>query len=329
MCLDGAIALGTNDGVWAITTYFNPLKYKSRLRNYRTFRQHLDLPLCTVEQSTSCEYELGKDDADIRVTLFSKDVLWQKERLLNIALSQLPQEARIIVWVDCDVVFGQLNWHSELHDILNTFPLLQCYSHLVDLGEDQVLESAMVAQPATTRYSVAWLAHATGAVPDSMHLTNVDSLRAASSGLAWAARRELIQKHGFYDSMILGGGDRAFACACFGRFEDAISIAKMSPRRAQHYMKWACPLHSSVQGKVGVIEGPLFHLWHGSIRQRGYIARHEELERLGFDPSRDIQLAPSGAWEWSPCATGQLREAVVMHFRDRKEDGLEGMRQDR
>lgn len=37
--------------LWAITAYFNPPQYKSRLINYRTFRKYLRGPLVAVELS--------------------------------------------------------------------------------------------------------------------------------------------------------------------------------------------------------------------------------------------------------------------------------------
>jgi hypothetical protein len=46
--------------MWALTTYFNPVRYKRRLSNYRIFRSKLDIPLVTVELSFDGEFELAK-----------------------------------------------------------------------------------------------------------------------------------------------------------------------------------------------------------------------------------------------------------------------------
>ena len=95
--------------LWAITSYFNPMRYGRRLANYRLFREHLPLPLITVELSFGGqeEFDLREGEADVLIQLRGQDVLWQKERLLNVGLGALPSECTKVVWFDCDVVFGE------------------------------------------------------------------------------------------------------------------------------------------------------------------------------------------------------------------------------
>ena len=91
--------------MWAITSYFNPVGFKRRLSNYRVFRANLAVPLVTVELSFDGRFELTDDDADILIQLSGGAVLWQKERLLNIAIQSVPKNAKNIAWLDCDVIF--------------------------------------------------------------------------------------------------------------------------------------------------------------------------------------------------------------------------------
>ena len=81
-----------SQSLWAITCYFNSVGYRRRLENYHTFRQHLKVPLVTVELSFDNKFQLASGDADILVQVRSTAVLWQKERLLNLALKSLPSE---------------------------------------------------------------------------------------------------------------------------------------------------------------------------------------------------------------------------------------------
>ena len=46
--------------MWAITSYYNPVRYKRRLSNYRMFRANLGIPLVTVELSFDDKFELGR-----------------------------------------------------------------------------------------------------------------------------------------------------------------------------------------------------------------------------------------------------------------------------
>jgi len=48
--------------LWAITSYFNPMGYKSRPANYRTFRKYLTAPLLAVELSFTGTFELQPGD---------------------------------------------------------------------------------------------------------------------------------------------------------------------------------------------------------------------------------------------------------------------------
>ena len=80
------------------TSYFNPSGGSSRLWQYRLFRartKRQGLHLTTTELAFGdVDFALsrGKDDADALVQRrVSRDnVLWQKERLLNLALAALP-----------------------------------------------------------------------------------------------------------------------------------------------------------------------------------------------------------------------------------------------
>ena len=96
--------------LWAITSYFNPVGYASRLRNYRIFRANLAPPLAAVELSLNGQFELRRDDAEIVVQIAGGDVLWQKERLLNVALGRLPADCDQVAWLDCDVIFAAQDW---------------------------------------------------------------------------------------------------------------------------------------------------------------------------------------------------------------------------
>ena len=89
--------------LWAITCLFNPAGFRIRTDNYRIFRQQLRLPLLTVELAFEGGFELAEGDADILVQRRGGARLWQKERLLNIALEHLPDDCDAVVAVDADV----------------------------------------------------------------------------------------------------------------------------------------------------------------------------------------------------------------------------------
>lgn len=67
--------------------------------------------------------------------------------------------------------------------------------------------------------------------------------RQTAWGLAWAARTSLLVRHGFYDALVIGSGDRAMACAAVGRLDNPIAIAKMNKHQKTHYLRWAEPFY--------------------------------------------------------------------------------------
>ena len=114
--------------LWAITAYFNPMRFKSRRANYQVFRERLDLPLVAVELAHDFDFDLRDADADVLIRVRAGDVMWQKERLLNIALSGLPADCGRVVWIDCDVVFESGGWAGRLDQLFDRFPLVQAFS---------------------------------------------------------------------------------------------------------------------------------------------------------------------------------------------------------
>jgi hypothetical protein len=303
---------------YAITSYYNPARFKRRLINYKRFRERLGVPLVTVEMSSTGEFELSGNDADILVQIRGGACLWQKERLLNVAIDHLPRSAEFVVWTDCDVIFECEDWPRTLPEALEATPLVQCYSEVIYL-QDCARPLQRSPDSVADAYSIASkTAPGPNLASDAMPRTSARGFR---PGLAWAARRELIARHGLYDVLIVGGGDRALASAALGRFDEAISALRMNSTRADHYLKWAKPFYGDVGGGVGALPGRALHLWHGNLDDRHYVERHMSLAGFGFDPERHLVLGSHGAWEWSASAPQGLKEFLETYFQSRFEDG--------
>jgi hypothetical protein len=127
--------------LWTITSYFNPVGYANRLRNYRVFRANLASPLAVVELSIDGKFELSRNDAEIVVQITGGDVLWQKERLLNVALRHLPDECNHVAWVDCDVIFLEMDWAQRADQALEKSCLIQPFRERWNLARDAAIAS--------------------------------------------------------------------------------------------------------------------------------------------------------------------------------------------
>lgn len=307
------------------------MHYQRRLVNYRAFRSRLRVPLATVELTFGADLELGPGDADILIQRRDGAVLWQKERLLNLVLQALPAGCRQVVWLDCDIIFEQQDWPERVGAALTRFPLLQPFRNVHHLppgaGPDEAVAAtsslsgtSLAATSLLIRPSVA-AAMAAGKHVDEVfgRLTSGGS-GIPTPGLAWAARRDLLEQHGFYDGCIIGGGDTAMACAAFSAFGHVTRLHCMNEWQRARYMDWAGPFHRAVGGAVSFIDGDVFHLWHGAIDDRKTRQRHEGLQPFGFDPHEDIAIAATGCWQWATDKP-QLHRYVRDYFAARKEDG--------
>jgi hypothetical protein len=308
--------------LWAITSYFNPVGFHRRLTNYRSFRRLLNVPLITVELSFGAPFELDSGDADMLLQLRGQSVLWQKERLLNVALKHLPSNCKTVAWIDCDVIFVDEGWSEKACEQLDRFPLVQLFTDLYDLGEEVDPAAVDLQRERVVGRSIG-AALARGPMSSGGGDGKSPRLHGGPlMGLAWAGRREVLEAAGFYDACIVGGGVRAMASAALAQHEDVERYLKlkMNPRQEEHYRPWAERWWGLIEGNLGYLETSLLHLWHGDIVNRGYTSRHEQLARFGFDPFHDLALDDSGCWRWNT-AKPEMHQFVKDYFSSRREDG--------
>ena len=302
---------------WAIIAYFNPVGYRLRRVNFSRFRKDLSIPLLAVELALPGKHELGPDDVDVLISLDGSEFLWQKERLLNIAVRNLPKHVKYVAWLDADVVFLDAAWHLKAVDLLNDALVIQPYSAPCRLQRGETPEDFQARPRATGRSLAAVyrnnIASAAGPNLSAQLLTSY-------AGLAWVSHRDMLERHGLYDAMICGGADRAMAYAALGRFEDTIDFARMNPAQAEHYRRWAEPFYETMQGRMDFLEGGLLHLWHGVPEDRRYYQRYIPFAEHAFDPEKDLIAGPQGHWILRP-GCQELDRYLRSCFENRREDG--------
>jgi len=305
--------------LWAITPFFNPIGYQIRLKNFMEFRKQLRIPLLAIELSFDGNFELDERDAEILIQLRGRDILWHKERLLNIALKHLPEECSKVAWLDCDMIFGREDWDFLLRSQLEKFQLVQIFQEVCDLPKGFSLDNLGGGLSLPTVNSTCYRAFHGMGVARGLRDADHRSQESSANGLAWAATRKLLDKHGFYDACILGSGDRAMVCAALGEFEAARKALYMSDPQFEHYMAWAKPFNEDLQGKVGYANGTIYHLWHGNPSKRRIGSRYKILKPYMFDPHKDITLGQDGCWEWVDNRK-KLSDIMRKYFLSRMED---------
>jgi len=300
--------------LWAVACYFNPARFAIAYENYKRFRSALGAPLLVVELSRDGSFELRDDDADIVVRAQSASVLWHKENLLNVGIRHLPAECTQVCWIDADVIASDADWPAKTSALLEQCQLVQPFSRVWRLAKDQTLDEAIARRNEPPQIGVknghfetgaaaAVLAHGPAALEDI-----------GSTGFMWAAPRGLIQQLTLFDRMIVGAGDAILAKAAFGLRHEPLDPY---PRLAAAAERWAKPFHDAVGPKVGYLDQPIYHLWHGELRDRKYRQRYAILE--GYDPDADVGYDSHGILQWTTDKS-DLHRNMEAYFKDRKED---------
>jgi len=307
--------------LWAITSYFNPAAYSRRRLAFDVFCQALDIPLLVVEQSLDGRQELNSSSAEIVLQAHGGDAMWQKERLLNIALDALPPECDQVAWLDCDILFENQNWVRLLESKLKDVPLVQLFHHVKYL--DPRWKPGLAKEDHIERIRPSIVSGI------SSGLEAAEALEAPSpdrrpgtyaNGMAWAANRQFIERHRFYDACIIGGGDRAITCAIYGCFSHIFKWHRMNEAQQACYLQWARPFFQECRGRAAYLEADIYHQWHGKASDRGLSSRHEGLMPFHFDPFADIEIGSGGCWRWSS-RKPEMHQYFSKYFSKRREDG--------
>lgn len=305
---------------WVIACYSNPLGFRTRRENFHHFANGLraqGAPLLVVEMTgPDGRFELEERDFGV-VRLRGDGFIWQKERMLNLALAHLPDACTKVVWADADVLFENPDWLEATSLALERHVVVQPFESCARLPLGDLRFDGRTQEE-------------TGIMPSFAASFRQDPMLAVTerfrnhghTGFAWAARRALLEECGLYDACITGSGDHLMAHVFAGTLTSRCLPAMLGEDTAlsRHFSAWAEKTHARCLGRLGCVPGRLLHLWHGSMLNRRYTHRNHELGELGFDPVRDLRPDANGVWEWHPNASARLRDWSEESFRSRDED---------
>lgn len=306
---------GPTSQLAVITTYFNPCRYSTRRKNYDLFIHGMRLsgiPCITVECAfgdDAFELPASVDTLQIR----SNTLLWQKERLLNLAASWLPRSFKYVAWLDCDIIFQNKNWAHDLVAVLKTHKVAQVWETCCRLNQ----MGGVAEQPdSATSFAATMAQH-----PHSLNAGRYDLH--GHTGYGWAMRREIFDEVGLYESAISGSADHFMAHAIYGDYNFCIQNAlKHDPAQIAHLQSWGARFHRLVDGSLGCVKGEIRHLWHGDAINRRYFLRMHDITDLGFNPWTDLSITSGKPLEWHPDLNKPgLQQYFKNYFKSRHEDG--------
>lgn len=268
-----------------IVPYANPFHYQNRFNRQLEFEYNLDrrVQLHTVECSYNGEFDLCYGRAN-RIRVQASKPLWVKERLINLAIRQLPANAKF-GWFDGDIEF-QGDWIESVLAKLNDCDVIQPWSSCRDLNHDGLTLKT-------------WASFCSGG---------------EHPGYAWAARKSFIEDlGGLFDVSILGGGDRIMVDAFRGHVLAA--CPKISEGFVAAMLEWEV---RAKKARLGFSPQIIQHHWHGSKANRGYKSRWHTLVDHEYSPA-DLVLNEWGVYELNKPA---LQADIEEYFLNRDEDGI-------
>ena len=297
-----------------ITCLFNPGGYRTKRENYERFMAPLragNVSTLTVECAFGGDaFELPASPEVLRVR--GDSVMFQKERLLNLALPHLAPSCTKVAWLDADVLFERADWVQAASEALDRFVVIQPFEHCYRLPRGSFSYNGC-----GRKWSSFAAVHAskpglftTGRYEEHGHV-----------GFAWAARRSLLDKVGLRDADPSGHSDHLMAHAMLGDWNTVCfrRLVGLAGPYAESTRRWAREFHAEVRGSLGHVPGALLHLWHGRIADRRYYTLALRLRAFGFDPDQHLRLDESGLWAWTEAAAAMNRE-YTQYFMGRRED---------
>jgi len=265
-----------------IACYFNPQRNPYRLIAFREFYnsiKHLNHHIveCVIDGSKP---ELVDEFPSLNITrVFTKNLLWHKESLLNGIIEKLPTEFKYVFWVDTDVIFTNKRWLVDGVKDLQTNNLVQPFEYCVHLEQDQrepnfdMTHEYEFATDVSRKHPNVWKSfgsrHYQGG--SANHIYDVHG----HVGFAWGARRDVFNRILLYDKALIGGADHIIAHAGAGHINHTC-ITKSFTDDIAAVNKWSEEFYRVVKGKIGFVKGDLYHIWHGDIKKRQYLRRVQE-----------------------------------------------------
>src|SRR5690606_30780506 len=114
--------------------------YRTKRVNYERFAAPIraaGIPLVTVECAFEEEpFELAGGPEIIQVR--GRDVMWMKERLINLAIARLPSHVTKVAWLGADILFENPAWAIRTAELLDRCPLVQPHDRVGRMARDRL-----------------------------------------------------------------------------------------------------------------------------------------------------------------------------------------------
>lgn len=305
-----------------IAVIANPIGWASRIALARLAIEdwltdphvHVHLVECVYGARHHDLADLNDHPRVTHIPVRATTLVWNKESLINLGLSRLPEDAYYVATLDADIQFRRKGWGLQVIRALDLYPVVQPWDKCYDLGpnDEHIATHSSFAsvfhsgQPVTPTGPKFWQSDAGPYVYPH-------------SGFAWAYTRDFLDKvGGLIEVGGMGSGDHHMALALVGQVDKSV------PGNAhQNYIdvlkRWESRALIHANQKIGFVHGTLEHLFHGAKKKRGYVSRWDLFIEHNFDPLSDLKRNTYGVLEFAGNKPA-LERAFDRYLRSRDED---------
>lgn len=286
----------------------NPVRFQRRYQLFNEFVERMKLEsnvrITTVELQQNCRPFM----TNATIKLRTKDELWHKENLINIAVQNLPVDWQYVAWIDADIEFQNKNWVRDTLEQLQTYDVVQLFQNAIDLGptgETMLVHTSFMALYVNGEPMNNYSKH--------------KNYKNGHTGYAWACTRKAFNNFGTLPNYcILGSADSHIALALIGEVEKSLH-----PKLNENYKKLLrifqdrCERH--IKRNVSYVNGTINHFYHGGKSSRQYSSRWCILLNNDYDPLADIKYDSNSVLQLEDKKI-KLRDEIRKYFRSRWED---------
>ena len=225
-----------------ITCHFNWAGFKRPVQNLQRFLRQMDrddVPVYGVEvQMQGVPFATASKKNWLHLTAGPRNVLFQKEALLNLVASKLPKHITKVAWVDPDVWFDEPDWLGRTSAVLENSPICQPFGQAWWTDRDG---STMLGKPPAALVGI--------------------KNSAGHPGFAWAAQRTFFtEAGGLYYQTPVGSGDSILATVLFGHNPTTDGMLFGVGANHAEYTRWAIKVTDWLKGsKVAFVPGSPFY----------------------------------------------------------------------
>jgi len=307
-----------------ITCHFNFADFKRPVNNLHNFLSYMDkvgVEVFGVELFLPNQQPQTKNKKNwIQIKVCpEKNILWQKECLLNIAETLVPDHYTNIAWIDADIEFDDDLWHEKAEEALKAFDIIQLFekAFLLDHKKNIMLEAHSAFKEHEYVNKDIGVFESFEKTLKKINLPKKTFYK--HPGFAWAMKRSLWKKiNGLYSRCITGGIDQAMVSIFKKIALDENSKNEIGLNHF-HFKKWSERLKYE-NAKISYLEINLYHFFHGSTENRKYKERNK-FSRF-FDAFSVANINDVGILEWSNKAPQYLKNNIFDFFKEREEDEI-------